>query len=88
MELLRDGELSAGTIQDRLGIEQANLSQHLAVLRSREIVAKRREGNLVFYSLKSPVLLDVLEIMRRYFQAHLTDAVQMLQEIEAGPPQR
>ncbi|HSW51566.1 MAG TPA: helix-turn-helix domain-containing protein [Bryobacteraceae bacterium] len=36
LELLRDGELSAGAMQERLGIEQANLSQHLTVLRSRE----------------------------------------------------
>ncbi len=85
VEALREGELAAGAIQERLGIEQANLSQHLATLRSRQIVATRKEGNQVFYSLKNPVLLEVLDIMRRYFQAHLTDAIQMLNEIEAEP---
>ncbi len=84
VEALREGELSAGAIQDQLGIEQANLSQHLAILRSRQIVVNRKEGNQVFYSLRSPVLLEVLDIMRRYFQANLTEAVQMLGEIEAG----
>jgi len=71
------------TIQERLGIEQANLSQHLAILRSRQIVVNRKEGNQVFYSLKNPVLLEVLDIMRRYFQANLTEAIQTLGQIEA-----
>jgi len=88
VEVLREGQLSAGAIQDRLGIEQANLSQHLAILRSRQIVVNRKEGNQVFYSLRSPVLVEVLDIMRGYFQANLTEAIQMLGEIEAGPAQR
>lgn len=88
VEVLREGELSAGTIQDRLHIEQANLSQHLAILRSRQIVVNRKEGNQVFYSLRSPVLLEVLDIMRRYFQANLTEAIQMLGEVEAESVQR
>jgi len=83
VEILRHGELSAGVIQERLGIEQANVSQHLAILRSRQIVANRKDGNQVFYSLRNPVLVEVLDIMRRYFQANLKDAVQMLGEIKS-----
>ena len=85
VEALRVGELSAGAIQDQLGIEQANLSQHLSVLRSRQIVVNRKDGNQVFYSLRSPVLSEVLDIMRHYFQANLAEAAQMLGEIEAEP---
>ena len=82
VEILRDGELSAGAIGERLGIEQANVSQHLAILRSRQIVASRKEGNQVFYSVRNPVLLQVLDIMREYFHGNLKDAVQMLDEIK------
>jgi DNA-binding transcriptional ArsR family regulator len=85
LEVLQEGELSAGAIQERLGIEQANLSQHLAILRARQIVVNRKDGNQVFYSLRNPVLSEVLNIMRRYFQANLTEAVQMLGEIESEP---
>ena len=88
IEALREGELSAGAIQEQLGVEQANLSQHLAILRSRQIVVNRKDGNQVFYSLRNPVLLEVLDIMRRYFQANLKDAVQMLGEISAESPNR
>ena len=81
LEVLRDGELSAGTIQEKLGVEQANLSQHLAILRSRQIVANRKDGNQVFYSIRNPVLVEVLDVMRRYFQTNLADAIQMLEEV-------
>jgi ArsR family transcriptional regulator len=83
IELLRDGELSAGTLQERLGIEQANVSQHLAILRNRQIVSNRKVGNQVLYSVRNPVLIEVLDIMRRYFHNNLKEAVQMLGEIKA-----
>ncbi len=83
LEALRASELSAGAIQERVGIEQANLSQHLAVLRSRQIIVNRKEGNQVFYSLRDPMLLEVLDILRRYFQANLSQAIAMLEEVTA-----
>ncbi len=81
VEVLRDRELSAGAIQERLGGEQANISQHLAIPRGRQIVVNRKEGNQVFYSLRDPVLIQVLDIMRRYFHANLADSMKMLDEI-------
>ena len=51
VELLRDaGEVPVSTVYERLGLEQANVSQHLAVLRSKHIVVARKDGNQVFYS--------------------------------------
>ena len=83
LEVLQEGELPAGAIQEKLGLEQANLSQHLAILRSRQIVTNRKEGNQVFYSLRNPVLIEVLDIMRRYFHTNLSEAIEMLGEVEA-----
>lgn len=82
IEILRDGELPAGAIVERLGLEQANASQHLTVLRSRNIVVKRKEGNQVFYSVRDPLLIEVLDTMRRYFQAHVEEAIATLREVE------
>ena len=82
LEVLRDRELSARAIQEKLGVEQANLSQHLAILRTRQIVVSRKDGNQVFYSIRNPMLVEVLDIMRRYFQANLADAIQLLGEVE------
>lgn len=80
-EILREGEHSAGSILDRLDLEQANVSQHLAVLRAKGIVSTRKEGNQVFYTLKHPMLGDVLDVMRRYFLSHLGEAAELLQAL-------
>ena len=82
MELLEGGELSAGELIEKLGIEQSNASQHLAVLRSKQLVVNRKSGNQVFYSVRDPMLFDVLALMRRYFQNHLKEAMEMLEEID------
>ena len=82
VELLRDGPLPAGKLIEQLGIEQANASQHLAVLRSKQIVLNRKEGNQVFYSLRHPMLTEVLDLMRRYFQAHIRGTLAEMGEIK------
>ena len=48
VEALREGELPAGKLIDKLGLEQANASQHLAILRAKMIVVNRKVGNHVF----------------------------------------
>ena len=67
---------------DKLGMEQANVSQHLAVLRAKQIVANRRAGNQVFYSVRGPIIIKVLQLMRTYCQAHLKETLGMLDEMQ------
>ena len=50
-------------------------------VRSRQIVVNRKEGNQVFYSLRDPVLIEVLDVLKRYFYAQLSQATSMLKEI-------
>ena len=73
-ELLRKRELSAGQISELLELEQANASQHLAVLRAKRIVIARRKGSQVFYSLRDRALGEILDSLRRYFQRYLREA--------------
>ena len=86
VELLRDGELSAGKLIEKLGIEQANASQHLAVLRAKQIVVSRKVGNQVYYSIRDRALIEVLEILRRYFYAQLSTTVNMLKQAAREEP--
>lgn len=84
LELLREGELAAGSIMERLGMEQANVSQHLAVLRAKLIVVNRKAGNQVFYSVRDPLIIEVLDLMRRYFQKHLSEVLNLMEEAETS----
>lgn len=85
VEALREGELSAGVLLSRLQIEQANLSQHLAVLRAKQVVVGRKVGNQVHYALRDPVLVEVLDLLKRYFHARLSDSLALLDEMDADP---
>jgi ArsR family transcriptional regulator len=82
VELLREGELTTGQIVETLGLEQANASQHLSVLRAKHIVIKRKVGNQAFYSLRDPILIDVLEMLKAYLSTHLSDHLTALSEIQ------
>jgi len=83
LEVLRDGELSVGAILARVGRDQANISQHLASMRQRGLVVNRKEGNQVFYSVRDPLLFEVLELMRRFSTAHLNEHMTLLERFKA-----
>ena len=82
IELLEGGELSAGELIEKLGMEQANISQHLGVLRAKHLVVNRKVGNQVFYSVRDPIIIKVLALMRRYFQKNLKEALGLLDEMD------
>jgi DNA-binding transcriptional ArsR family regulator len=82
LELLSEGEVSAGVLIEKLGMEQANVSQHLSVLRAKQVVINRKVGNQVFYSVRDRTIVKVLELMRKYFQTQLKEASGMLDAME------
>ncbi|MDB5335216.1 MAG: transcriptional regulator, ArsR family [Planctomycetaceae bacterium] len=73
-------------VYERLGLEQSNVSQHLAVLRSKHLVQTRKEGNQVFYSLRDKIIGQVLDLMREYFHSHLTESLELLNEMRSVLP--
>lgn len=82
VEALRNGETPAGNLIGQLHLEQANASQHLSVLRAKQVVVSRKVGNQVFYSLRDPVLIEILDTLRRYLSSQLADTRNMLEEID------
>ena len=82
LELLGSGELSSGALIEKLGIEQSNLSQHLAILRAKQLVTNHKAGNQVFYSVRDPKINEVLRLMRVYFEDRVKEAMGMLDDTE------
>ena len=81
IETLRERELSVGEIVEQVKGESANISQHLAILRSKRLVNHRKVKNQVLYSLRNPLLFEVLDIMRHFCQTNLNQAIQMMGEM-------
>ena len=78
LELLADGEASAGAvssmIQDEFGISQPAVSQHLRVLREHGFTTVRPEGARRLYAVNHEPLREVdawLETFRRFWTPHL-----------------
>ncbi len=83
LELLRGGEMTVSELQARLEIEATSVSQQLAVLRSRDIVAGRRVGTSVHYQVLDPKIFDLLDVARAIFASHVGDLQAMADEAQA-----
>jgi DNA-binding transcriptional ArsR family regulator len=87
LELLSQREHAVGELLPEVGIEPANLSQQLAVLRRTGLVTTRKEGSSVFYSLTSPHVAELLTVARNILTGVLSGQVELLEDLRtpAGP---
>lgn len=76
---LRDNEVSAGDLARMLGTSQANVSQHLALMRQHGIVTARKEGQTMYYRLVSREILGACDAVRRVLLEQLTRQQELLQ---------
>ncbi len=78
VELFRDGgELAVGQICERLRLEQTNASQHLAILRSKQIVQYQKKGNKVLYSLRDRRLVRILDLIGEHSLRRLREMLEL-----------
>jgi ArsR family transcriptional regulator len=68
---LRDGERSVSEVCDALDLPQANVSQHLAILREKGLVQARRDGQFVYYSLTSEKITQAIDLLREVMAEQL-----------------
>lgn len=61
---LREQELSVGELAERLGIGLSTVSQHLSMMKDRRILMSRKEGNVVYYGLSNPKILQAFDMIR------------------------
>ncbi len=83
LDCLRDGEKGVNELSVALQIEQANVSQQLAILRVRNIVVGRKSGSNVYYSVSDRALFKLLDVAKNIFNNHLVGVRDMLQQMEA-----
>jgi DNA-binding transcriptional ArsR family regulator len=83
LELLSEREHAVAEMLPELGIEPANLSQQLAVLRRAGLVATRKEGSNVYYSLTTPKVAELLTAARAILTGVLSGQVELLEDLRA-----
>ena len=64
LNLLRDKELSVTELIEKTELSQANISQHLSIMKSKGIVVSNRNGKNVYYKLTNPKIIKAFDIIR------------------------
>lgn len=65
--VLGDQEVCVQDIVDAVGTSQSNISQHLAILREKEVLLTRKEANRVYYRVGDARTLQLVGMMREVF---------------------
>ncbi len=68
LDSLRDGEMTVTELVNKTGISQANLSQHLSILRSKGVVNTRRDGNSIYYSISNVKIIQAYDLLTEVLQ--------------------
>jgi DNA-binding transcriptional ArsR family regulator len=80
LELLNTGERTVSELQDALDIEASSVSQQLAVMRAHHLVDTRKNGTNVFYTVRDPLILELLAVARQIFEHQVAQMNSLLDE--------
>ena len=71
LDLLRDKERSVTELIEKTKLSQANISQHLSIMKSKGIVASSRKGKNIYYKLTNPKIIKAFDIIREVLTERL-----------------
>ncbi len=78
LHILEKEELCVCTIYEALDLEQSNVSQHLKVLRDKDILRTRREGPMIMYRISRPEILSILGESEIFLKGILNETFEEL----------
>ena len=73
LNLLRDGEMSVTELIKKTKLNQANISQHLSIMKSKWIVISTRKGKNINYKIKNPKIIKAFDIIRGVLAERLNE---------------
>ncbi len=82
LNALGERELTVNAIAEQLGVPQANVSQHLSVLRERGVVSARREGVRIYYSIASPKIIKACDLIREVLFEQMTSTGEIAKQYQ------
>jgi ArsR family transcriptional regulator, virulence genes transcriptional regulator len=72
LHYLKDEEKTVNDIVETLGASQSNVSQHLALMRQRQIVKTRKVGSTVYYQVSNPKISQACDMVRQVLLEQLS----------------
>lgn len=79
LEELEEEEKTVSELVSKVGVRQANLSQHLAELRKRNLVENRRDGANVYYKVAYPEVVEACNLMREVVYKQLSNGQELIE---------
>jgi|SRR3989344_8527394 len=64
LNLLRNKEMSVTELIEKTKLSQANISQHLGIMKNKGIAESRRKGKNIYYKLSNPKIIKAFDIIR------------------------
>lgn len=83
LNLLRSEEMSVNELAERIGIREANVSQHLALMRQKSILSTRREGVTIYYRIANPKVIQAYDIMTEVLHEQVLANAKLVEEVQA-----
>jgi DNA-binding transcriptional ArsR family regulator len=74
---LKGGERTVNQLTQTIGASQSNISQHLAILRQRQIVKTRKDGTNIYYRVASPKISQACDMVREVLIEQLTEKQEL-----------
>jgi len=87
LSLLGEGEVCVCDLEPALDLRQANISQHLAILRRANLVTSRREGLRVLYRVSDERVFEALDLLSSIAREQLVEATEALASLVPSNPQ-
>jgi ArsR family transcriptional regulator len=77
LNTLRDKEMTASELIEKIRLSKANLSQHMSILKLKGVVVSRREGLNIFYRISNPKIIQACDLMREVLLEQLQEKGKM-----------
>ena len=81
LNLLGDKEMSVTELIEKTGLSQANISQHLSIMKSKGIVTSDRKGKNIYYRLTNPKIIKAFDIIREVLAEKLKKDGKIIKEL-------
>jgi len=75
---LKEGEKTVSELVDILGVPKANVSQHLAVMRTKGVLVNRRDGVNIYYSISNPKVVQACTLMKDVLTEQMRERSRLL----------
>ena len=81
LEFVKNGEQCVCDIAEAVGSERSNLSKHLSIMVNAGVLASRKDGLKVMYSIKTPCVLKFMDCLKECLKEHMAEQQIMLESL-------